>query len=165
MTAGHPGNTDSTDPHGDAERIAQGVGHGIGLHHVADTEGGDGRKEGEQGPQEASDGSPNAPRKVVHGAAGLFPPLVGDTVADRKESFGVLRRHPDEARHPHPEQSTGPSKGDRRGHAGDVSGADGRRQGRHQRLEVGNVARRPRLFADDKRQVQGMPQCPELEAP
>ena len=51
----------------------------------------------------------------------------------REEHLGILGRHADQRRHPHPEQRARPPERDRGGDAGDVAGADGGRERRHQR--------------------------------
>jgi hypothetical protein len=68
----------------------------------------------------------------VHRAADLFAMVVGLAEVHRQQHLGVLGSHADQRRHPHPEQRTGATDGDGRGHAGDVAGAHRRRQRRHQ---------------------------------
>lgn len=128
---------DTGDAGSDGKAVVEGVSHGIGLHHAADAEGGDGREEGEQGRQPF----PAQPaRDVVHGAAAEGAVLVLHAVFHGQHGFGVFGGHAHEAGHPHPEQGTGAADVDGRGHTGDIAGAHGGRKGHHQSLEVGDVA-------------------------
>ncbi len=62
--------------------------------------------------------------------------------------LGELDRRRDEAVDPDPEQRARPARDDRRGHAGDVAGADRRAERRHERLKRRQRARRPRCRAE-----------------
>ena len=66
-------------------------------------------------------------------------------VLDRKESLGVLRRHAEERREPHPEDGTGTARDIRRRHADDVARADGRGKSRAERAEAGDLTLRAAL--------------------
>ena len=135
------------------------VGHcqrnGVGLHHVSDAERGRRGKQRERSGQPAAGSMADPVLQEVHRPAALFASGIGRAKANREQRLGVLRRHADQARHPHPEERTGPTRGDRCGHANDVAGADCGGQRRHERLEVGDVAFSVGLAAHN----QPEPQC------
>ena len=106
----------------------------------------------------------DSPREEVHGTAGHVPARVALAVAHREQGFGVLRRHAQEARNPHPEEGTGPSGCDRGRDPGDVAGAHGGRERGHQRLEVGDVPLGSRVAPLDQGQAERGKQLAELEA-
>ncbi len=74
-------------------------------------------------------------------------------VAERHAEHGLRELHGgrDEPVAPDPEERAGPARDDARGHAGDVAGADRRRQGRHERLERRQNADRALLALRDER--------------
>ena len=100
----------------------------------------------------------------VHRPAALFASGIGRAEANREQRLGVLRRHANQARHPHPEERTGPTRGDRCGHANDVAGADCGGQRRHERLEVGDVAFGVGLAAHNQPEPQCARELKKLEA-
>jgi hypothetical protein len=67
----------------------------------------------------------------------MGPPtwLPSSSVPDRADRLGVLGRHADKRRAPHPEEGAGPAEEDGRRHAGDVAGADGGGKRGHERVE------------------------------
>ena len=141
------------------------VGHRVGLHHVADAEGRHRGEQREQPAQALAQPRPaDAARQVVHRPAGLLAARVGAAELDRQHRLGELGGHAHQAGHPHPEQRAGTAERDRRRHADDVAGADGRRQRRHQRLEVGDVPLGALLAAHDQPQPERVPQLGELQA-
>ena len=59
---------------------------------------------------------------------------------DGEYRLGVFGRHAHQGSAPHPEKGAGPSENDGSGHSGDISGADGRREGCHEGVEGSDVA-------------------------
>ncbi len=130
---------DAADAGRDAELGVDGGGDGVGLDHVADSEG------GESGEKRVGDGEPFPFRAetffdVKHDAAGNGA-VGGDfAVFHAERGFGEFRGHADESDHPHPEKSTRSAEGDRGADAGDVSDADGSGHGGGDGLEGGEGA-------------------------
>ena len=102
------------------------VDHGIGLHHVADTERGDEREDRESSGEAVH---LQAVQQRIHGSAGDL--TVGSDFAEfqRQRAFGEFGGHAHGRGDPHPEQRAGPAQRDGGGHAGDIAGADRGRQG------------------------------------
>ena len=91
-------------------------------------------------------------------------PLVAHTIVHREQRLGVLGRHPDQPRHPHPEECARPSGRDRGRDAGDIPGADGRGECGHERLEVRDLPDAVRVAALDQTEPERGSELPELQA-
>ena len=87
---------------------------------------------------------------VEHRAAGDFAFLIDRAVLDGEQALGVLRRHAEERRHPHPEDGAGPADLHRRRDADDIARADRRRERHAERLEARDVALALVLRAEDQ---------------
>ncbi|MDZ7599654.1 MAG: hypothetical protein U5J82_15550 [Desulfobacterales bacterium] len=154
---------DTRDPERHLEGGVDGVGHRVGLDHVADPEGRHGGEKGKDKPQPL----PAQPlRDVVHGAAAHVAFFVLDPVLHGQNRFPIFGGHADQAGDPHPEQGSRSTGGNGRCYAGNVAGPDGGRQGGHQGLKMRDVARLVGIFLPlHQRQPKGVPQFSELQAP
>jgi hypothetical protein len=99
-------------------------GDGVGLHHVADAEGGDRGGDREEDREQGAERALDALGQIELRPAGLLAGRVDLAEAHAEERLGVLGRHADEAGHPHPEQRARPAEVDGGGDAGDVADAD-----------------------------------------
>ena len=77
---------------------------------------------------------------VVHRTAGDFAVLIDGPVAHSQAPFGVFRRHTDEGRHPHPEDSPWPAGMNSRGNADDITCPDRCGQSRAESFETIDIA-------------------------
>ena len=91
---------------------------------------------------------------VEHRAARDVAVAVRRAVLDGEQSFGVLRRHAEEGRHPHPEDRARAARLDRRRNADNVARADGRCERDAQRLEARYVALAAIPCAEDQGQCE-----------
>jgi hypothetical protein len=91
----------------DAEAGVQAVGHRVGLHHVADAEGG---QRGQQANTLPSHGQAEALLQRVHRAAPHRARRVGLAVVEGDDDLGELGAHAEQARDPQPEQRAGPPR-------------------------------------------------------
>ena len=131
-------NDDSRDPGRHREAAAEGGRHRVDLHRVADPEGGDGSEDREQEPEplpELGSELAHAVPQVVHRAADVLPGRVDLAVRHRADGLGVLRGHPEQRDQPHVEDGAGSPQRNRGRDPGDVPGANGRGQCRHQGVE------------------------------
>ena len=113
-------------------------GHGVDLDGVADAEGGDCAEDGEGEAEplaELGRELADAVSQVVHRAADVLARLVLLAVGDRADRFGVLRRHAEERDQPHVEDCARAAERNRGRDSGDVPGAHGGRERRHERVE------------------------------
>ena len=123
----------------DVEFVVEGGGDGVGLHHIADAETGDGAEDREGDGEPAPFGA-QAVADVVHGAADPVAGFVFFAELHGADCFGIFGGHADQSCHPHPEQGSGAAEGDGCGHTDDVTRADGGGQRGHEGAEGGDVA-------------------------
>ena len=100
---------------------------GVDLGHVADTEGGKETEDAEHAAEPAPAFAETV-LNVVHRSADPVALVVALAVTDCQDHFGVLGRHAEQSRDPHPEDSAGAACRDGAGDACDVSCADRRRK-------------------------------------
>ena len=115
----------------------------IDLPHIADAEGCQNGKNGEQNRKDAADGLAVLPAaqtvfQIVHRTSRPLALTVAAAVVDAQHIFGEIGHHPEKGRNPHPEHRAGAADDDGCRHAGDIAGADGGGEGRTQRLKLGN---------------------------
>ena len=107
--------------------VVQGANDGVDLRHVADAEGGDGRKDAEQN----ADPLPmlaEAVFDVVHRAADPVTLRVALTVLDRQCNLGIFDHHTEQRRQPQPEHCAVAAERDGLRGADNIAGADRRGQ-------------------------------------
>ena len=137
-----------------AERDLDTVDDGVDLWEGADAEEGD-KHAGTR--EEDRHGTPRAPEPlfdVEHRAARDVAVAVRRAVLDGEQSFGVLRRHAEEGRHPHPEDRARAARLDRRRDADDVARADGSGERDAQSLEARHVTLAAISCAEDQGQCE-----------
>ena len=88
----------------------------------------------------------------------MHPPVL-----HRQRALRELERHPEERRHPHPEQGPGTSHANRDRDAGDVADAHRRGKSRGQRLEMNQVAFVVRIVVLAAENGPGVPEAPQLD--
>ena len=108
--------------------------YGVDLGHVAYAEG---RKHSEERKQRAQPFPvfAEALAYVVHGAAYPVALVVALAEVQGKGDLSELGAHSEQGGYPHPEYRAGAAEGDSAGNAGDVAGADRRREGGTHGLE------------------------------
>ena len=111
---------------------------GVGLGHVSHAQGGRQREHGEERGQELSAAPLQAEAHGVHGTAPELAPAVPLTVLHRQQALRALGGQTQQGGELHPHQGAGAPGHQGRGHAGDVAGADGGGEGRHQGGEGGD---------------------------
>ena len=104
-------------------------------------------------------------RRDPHRPAMRIVRIVGVPVEHRQGDLGQLDRHPEEPDHPHPEDRTRPAESDGERDATDVAQADGRRQGRGQRLKMVDRARIVRIVVTPPQDMETMGQGDVLAEP
>lgn len=121
--SGHPGI--------DAKGGIQRPGNAVGLHHVANAKAGQTAENGKGSAQPA----PVATQTIldrIHRPTNLFAAVIGLAEMHRQQHLGVLGGHADQRGHPHPEHGPRTTNGDGGCHAGNIAGAYGSGQRRHQ---------------------------------
>ena len=137
------GHDDARQPRGNPKTALQRGRHRVHLHGVPDAEGRHGAEHGEREPQPLGEFGrefTHAVSQVIHGAAHVLARPVHLAVGDRADGFRVFRRHAEERDEPHVEDGSRSPQGDGGGDAGDVPGADGCGERRHQRVEGFDLA-------------------------
>ena len=128
-----------------------GIGDVVHLNGVADAESRqraeDAEENGEPVPILAQ-----AVLDIVHRAADPVAVLVALTEPDGEDDFGEFGAHADESGDPQPEDRAGAAERNGRDDAGDVAGADGRRQGGGDCLEGSDFALTGRMALEDPAQ-------------
>ena len=125
----------------------------VPLRQIADSEGGNGREDGEGCPQ------PFAVQTAFqheHGASAHIAVLVFHPVFDGEQSFRITGCHSQNSRQPAPKDGAGASGCNRHAHADDIPGADVGCQGHHQGAERGDISLVRMIF--HKIQFQGLKQ-------
>ena len=119
--------------------MVHGVGDGIGLDGIADTETGEHPESGEKKCQPFPFFAETVP-DIVHRAADIIAEHIFFAVTDGQCRFGKLGGHTGQCDQPHPEKGARPAEEDRRGHSRDIAGADRGGHGGHQRIERRDIA-------------------------
>ena len=103
----------------------------------------------------------HAPADVIHGAAQVCAVCTADPVSHGQHHLGILGRHAEKRRNPHPEHRSGAAQGDGPGHSGDIARTDRSGQCRAHRLKRGPAPapKAPAHLPD------GGPQLPHLHGP
>jgi hypothetical protein len=150
----------------ETERRLHRVRHGVRLHAVTCQE----RSEAEHEREEDGHGLPlraEAALDVVHRTARdrtLRATLhVHPAVRLRQRDFRELHRHPEQRRHPHPEQCARAAPVDGNGHTRNVADANRRRQRRGQRLEVRDITLHLRVVILARGDSESMTKPPDLD--
>ena len=132
------GHDEARQPRGDGEAVRQRGRHRVDLHGVADAERrhrAEYRERQTQPLAEFRGEFANAVAQVIHRSADMLAGLVHLPIGDRAHRFRVLRGHTEQRDQPHVEDRARAAERDRRRDARDISGADGGRERRHQRVE------------------------------
>ena len=132
---------DARDAIGQAECTVHVARDRIDLTHVADAKAGQHAEAGEQHRQHPAQRlaalfAAQAVGQIVHGTAGPLAVRIFAAVEDAQHVFGIVGHHAQDGHDPHPEDRARSAGDDGGGHTHDVSGADGRRQGGAQALEL-----------------------------
>ena len=117
----------------------------IDLPHIADAEGCQNGKNGEQNRKDAADGLAVLPAaqtviQVVHRTSRPRALTVAAAAVDAQHIIGEIGHHPEKGRNPHPEHRAGAAGEDRAGNADDDARADLRGDGGGERLERAHTA-------------------------
>src|SRR5690606_41005073 len=112
---------EARDPRLDAELGIHLVRDRVRLHHIADAEGCDRGEDGEGNSEPASQRALDTGGEVELRAARLLARSIELPEPNAEERLGVLRRHTDEARDPHPQHGTGAAEKNCRGDACDIA--------------------------------------------
>ncbi|GBF26651.1 hypothetical protein MnTg02_01692 [bacterium MnTg02] len=126
-------------PFRNGEVCIQSIGDGVRLYHVADTETGN-SSEQRKGGRHPIPIFAETILDVIHRPADKLAALVFFAIMDSQYGFGKFRRHADQCGHPHPENRARAAEKDSGRDAGNVTGADSRRQGRHEGIEGADLA-------------------------
>ena len=134
----------------EAERELHAVDDGVDLRERADAEKrhADAREREER--RERLPFLAHAISDIEHRAAGDLAFLIDRAVLDREQALGILRRHAEERRHPHPEDRARAADLHCRRDADDIARADRRRERHAERLEARDVALALVLRAEDQ---------------
>ena len=105
------------------EQAGDGVGHAVGLDHVAGGDRSEQRADAEQDGEPAPV-LPEAAADIAHRAAAIFAIGVHVAEADGERAFGEGESHADEGGDPHPENRAGSAQGNGGRNTCEVAGAD-----------------------------------------
>jgi hypothetical protein len=119
------------DPERYPECVVDGTCNAVDLDHVADAEAGQSAEDRKSGAEPAPVGAESVLDRI-HRAADVFAMIVDFAVLYRQHHFSILGGHADEGRHPHPEQRARSADCNCGRDTGNIAGADGGRQRRHQ---------------------------------
>ena len=136
--SGEHTDADADEPRRHTKRLVGQQGDAVCLHRAPDAKRGEGSEDGKQ------DGQPlhvEATLEGVHRAAIHATVAALYTVFHGQQTLGILRRHAEDAGQPAPQHGARAAQRHGRGHAHDVSRADGGSQRRGQSAKLTDVAR------------------------
>ena len=122
-----------------------------------------GEENGEEPPEASQTELCEAALQVSHRSAQDVSVLADFAIHLTERAFGEFRRHAEEAGDDHPKNRARAAHGDRYGNPRDVAEANRRRQGRGERLEVGDLARVVRIVVVARRHHPRVPKRPDVD--